>query len=153
MSEHGTVSVSGVHPPVSEIFELTLDGDLPENQPLEMVRRDGYSGTWKHNGPVVKGVQTRRFKIVQIGYCRTFDEVQTKLIQHGKIPEGQWRQAYKTAYPKPDGNGPIGIADSSWVLPNGRACFPYVLTDGYSDFCWTDHAFNDFWRWLVEVSK
>lgn len=142
------------YPAVGEVFDLTLDGDAPEHQPLEMVRRDGYTGKWEHRGPVVKGKQARRFKLVQIGYCPSFDEVRRKLAtEHGKIPEGQWREAFKAAYPKADGNGPVGVADSSWVNPNGNANFPYVNTDGNSNFNWTDDDFNENWRWLVEVSN
>ncbi len=54
------------YPEVGEIFELTLDG--AENQPLDMVARDGYTGEWKHQGPAVTGKQTRRFQFVQVGY-------------------------------------------------------------------------------------
>ena len=142
-----------IYPSVGEVFDLTLDGGLLENQPLEMVRQDGYSGKWKHAGSIVGGTETRRFRLVQVGYCCTFDEVVRKLVEYGKIPEGQWRQAFKAIYPKPDGNGPIGVADSSWVDPCGCAFFPDVSTDGGSDFYWTDYVFYDYWRWLVEVSK
>lgn len=141
------------YPAMGEIFELTLDGDVPEHQSLEMVRRDGYGGKWRHDGPVVQGKQTRRFKLVQIGYCRTFDEVLEKLAKYGKIPEGQWREAFRVAYPKPDGDGPIGIADFSWVNPHGYAHFPYVRADGHSYFHWADDDFYESWRWLVEVSE
>lgn len=55
------------YPADGEIFELTLDGDAPENQPLEMVSRFGYAPVgWRHNGPKVSGKQTRRFKLVGV---------------------------------------------------------------------------------------
>ena len=138
---------------MGEVFELTLDGDAPENQPLEMVRHDGYDWkVWQHEGPVVKGSQTKRFKLVKVGYCRTFNELRRKLGAHGEIPEGQWREALKAAY-KSDGKGHVGVADSSWVGPRGRAPFPCVLAYGHSFFLWADGDFNDDWRWLVEASK
>lgn len=140
--------------PVGEVFELTLDGDDAENDPVEMVRRDGYSKPeqWQFNGTRVAGVQTRRFKLVSVGYCRTFDRLTRKLIKYGTIPEGQWREALKAAY-QHDGKGPVGIADSSWVRPDGYAHFPCVRTLGSSYFHWTGFDFHARWRWLVEVSK
>lgn len=140
------------HHPDGEVFELTLDGDAPDNQPLEMVRRDGYDHPelWRHSGPTVKGAQTRKFKWVSIGYCETFDEVKRKLAKHGKIPKGQWREAVKEKF-QPDGVHPRGSADASWVDPEGLANFPCVITDGSSDFRWTGRGFGGGWRWLVGV--
>lgn len=133
-------------------FEMTLNGDAPENQPLEMVRRDGYSGRWKHSGPTVKGTQTQCFKWVAVGYQPNFDAVRTALAPYGKIPEGQWREAVKHMF-ESDGEHPRGIADSSWVDPFGNADFPYVSTYGNSYFRWAGGDFRVAWRWLVEVSK
>lgn len=134
-----------------ETFKLTLDGDTTD--PIEMVRRDGYDpSAWRHNGPMVKGEQTRRFKWVAVGYCQTFEEVQRKLESHGKIPEGQWREAVKEKF-QSDGQHPRGIADSSWTAPDGFAVFPYVYSSGYSNFVWADGGFGGGWRWLVGVSE
>ena len=139
-------------PAVGEIFELVLDGNASENQPLAMVQRDGHNPQgWRHQGPVVGGRRTKRFKLVEIGYCRNFDEVRCKLTAHGEIPEGQWREAFKARYPKADGKGTIGIADASWVDPVADANFPCVYTRGGSDFDWAGGVFVDSWRWLVEV--
>lgn len=141
------------YPATGEIFELTLDGDALKNQPLEMVRRDGYvSKEWKHTGKKVSGKQTRRFTLVSVGYCQTFDELTRKLAEHGTIPEGQWREALKAAF-QHDGEGPVGIADSSWVVPRGLAGFPGISTGGISGFRWAGRAVDDGWRWLVEASK
>lgn len=151
--------VSGAEEPVRNYpaddveFELTLDGDAPENDPLEMVRRVCNPKGWEFNGRKVSGVQTRAFKLVRVGACRNLDEVRQKLAQYGDIPEGQWRQAFKVAYPRPDGNGPVGIADSSWVDPNGGVFFPCVSSDGGSDFYWADFDHGVGWRWLVPASK
>lgn len=141
------------YPAMGEVFELTLDGDAPENQPLEMAHRDGYrTEGWQHTGKKVAGKQTRRFKLVSVGYCRTFDELTRKLVKHGTIPDGQWREALKAAY-QYDGKEQVGIADSSWVHPQGRDFFPYVSTGGYSNFHFTDLDFDVGWRWLVEVES
>lgn len=144
-----------VYPKEGEIFKLTLDGDAPENQPLEMLRRYGTdSSDWKHNGEKVSGKQTRRFKLVRVGYCRNLDEVRKKLKGHGNIPEGQWVMAFRVAYPRSDGQGPhIGVADASWVDPDGSAYFPYVYSGGSLGFNWADIERGDHWRWLVAVSK
>ena len=143
------------YPPDSEVFELTIDGDAPENDPIEMVRCDGYGSPekWKFTGQKVAGIQTRAFKLVRVGVCRNLKKVRQRLAQYGDIPEGQWRQAFKAAYPQPDGNGPIGIADSSWVDPDGGAGFPCVDSGGGSDFRWADDGRGGGWRWLVPASK
>lgn len=143
------------YPAANEIFELTLNGDLPENQPLEMVRRDGYAEPekWWYTGTKVTGKQTRRFKLVGVGYCSSFSDLKGKLAKHGEIPAGQWREAFKAKYPTPDENGPIGIPDASWVDPLGDANFPCVRTVGGSGFGWSDFVFSGGWRWLVEVRK
>jgi hypothetical protein len=119
-----------------------------------MVRRDGYSKPekWRHTGKKLAGNQTRRFKLVSVGYCRSLNEVRRKLKAHGGIPEGQWRESLKAAY-RPDDKGHVGVADSSWVDPLGGVCFPYVGSGGYSYFDGSGHGFHGDWRWLVEVSK
>jgi hypothetical protein len=136
------------YPAIGEVFELTLDGDVPENQPLQIVKDCGYTGKWRHNGRTVKGKQTRRFKFAQAGYQPNLDGVKAALPTSGSV-EGQWIKAFKAAYPQPDGNGPIGIADASWILPLGVAYFPVVYTDGYLGFGWADNDRDARWRWLV----
>ena len=135
-----------------EVFEMTLDGDAPENHPLEMVRRDGYTGNWKHSGPVVKGIVTRRFKWVAVGYQPNLETVRAALAFHGDIPEGQWREAVKQMF-EPDGEHPRGIADPSWEDPDGDVNFPYVGRVGNSYFYLADDSRGEDWRWLVAASK
>lgn len=152
--EKQVVPTVSAYPADGEIFELTLNGDVPENDPIEMVRRDCYDPAgWKYIGKKVTGKQVRRFKLVRVGRCRNLNEVREKLVAHGSIPEGQWREAFKTAYPEPDENSPVGFADPSWVDPDGNANFPYIYGGGNSDFRWADNDFNEDRRWLVGVSK
>ncbi len=144
-------------PADGEVFELTLDGDAPENQPLEMVRQAGYDNwqEWEHNGPAVKGRETRRFKWVYIGYQPNLDAVRAALATHGKIPEGQWREAVKKMF-KHDIWRPCGIADPSWEPPRFGGSIPYcpyISSDGSSRFKWVIDGFPDHWRWLVEVNE
>lgn len=139
------------YPANGEIFTLTLNGDDPANDPIEMVRTDGYDNPeqWKFTGKLIKGVQTRRFKLVSIGYCKELVEVIEKLKKHGEIPEGQWREALKKKFPKPDGKKPIGIADPSWVYPGGDVHFPFINSNGNSHFYWSCSAYGESWNWLV----
>lgn len=138
-------------PDVGEVFELTLNGDSTD--PIGMLKSDGINPKgWKHDGPKVTGPQTRRFKLVQVGYQKNLDAVREALASHGNIPEGQWREAFKAVYPTPDGKGPIGIADPSWVDQDGRRFFPYVGVDGEcwrSNFGWAVSGRDGYWRWLV----
>lgn len=142
----------GTTPPdVGVEFELTIDGDATD--PFGMVRNDGYDPEgWEHKGSRVTGRQARRFKLVQVGRQPNLEAVRRALALYGDIPEGQWREAFKAAYPTPDCKGPIGVADPSWVLPDGSRDFPY-LSDGFSrwlsDFFWTAGRYVDGWRWLV----
>ena len=136
------------YPAIGEVFELTLDSNVPENQPLQIVRDCGYTGKWRHNGRTVKGKQTRRFKFAQAGYQPDLDGVKAALPTSGSV-EGQWIKAFKAAYPQPDGNGPVGIADASWFNPSGGVYFPIVDTDGRLNFYWADNDQDANWRWLV----
>lgn len=137
-------------PRPNEVFELTLDGDASENQPLAMVKADGYDGPWQHNGSTVKGRETRRFKLVEIGSQPNCESVKTACQKHGKIPEGQWREVMKKKFTDSPGRL-VGIADASWVSPSGLTFFPYVTAGGASSFLWSGYAWNDHWLWLVEV--
>lgn len=143
-----------VYPANGEIFELTLNVDDPSVDPIEMVCRDGYENTenWRHTGTKLTGVITRRFKLVAIGYCQSFKEVEKRLKKQGCIPEGQWREALKDKY-RQDGKGPVGVADASWTDPDGSARFPGVGGGGASSFRWSGNDFSDVWRWLVGVSE
>ncbi|MDP3725121.1 MAG: hypothetical protein Q8R20_01480 [Nanoarchaeota archaeon] len=148
------VSAIRTHLVEGEIFALTIDLGAPESDPIAMVLKDGYDPErWKFTGVKLVGVHTRRFRLVSVGYCRDLDEVRQKLAEHGTPAEGQWREAFRKAYPTPDKNGPIGFADSSWVDPGGYAVFPYVWTRGGSGFRWTLLGFDGLWRWVVAVSE
>ena len=143
-----------------EVFELALNGDAAENQPFEMVRRDGYNHKgWKHKGPTVKGMQIRKFAWVYVGYQPNLDAVRAACLQvarglglNGRIPEGQWRETFKQMF-QHDDQHPRGIADPSWFDPDGGAYFPCVSVDGRSDFGGAGRDFGVRWRWLVEASK
>lgn len=136
------------YPAIGEVFKLTINGDAPENQPLQMVRDFGYTGEWRHNGPKVEGKQTRRFKLAQACYQPNLDGVKSALPGSTAV-EGQWIKAFKAAYPQPDGNGSIGIADASWFNPRDVARFPVVSTGGSLDFGWAGRDRGVYWRWLV----
>lgn len=144
-----------IYPINGEVFELTLDGDDPAVDPIVMVRADGFSEPekWRHTGRLVVGKQTCRFKLVSVGFCRNLDEVRQKLVEHGEIPGGQWREAFKASYPKSDNDGPIGVIDFSWVSPRDIAHFPFIFAGGGSSFCWVVGGFDEGWRWLVQLSK
>lgn len=141
-TQPSTVPADGVE------FELTLE----DTDPMEMVRSDGYNPKdWKFTGFAVFP-QTRCFRLVRVGCCANLNEVREKLTTHGSIFEGQWREAIKKAFPRNDGQGPIGFADPSWVNPNGYAHFPVLLENGkawFSLFYWTDIVHDVHWRWLV----
>lgn len=143
------VSVASLYPADGEIFTLTINRPFTG---LEMVRDDGFSNwqEWKFTGQEIAVAQTKRFKLVSIGEQMNWEAIILELVKHGKIPMGQWRKVFKGAYPEPDKNGPIGIADVSWINPRGSANFPYINTDGTERFELTSSIFYGYWRWLVE---
>ncbi len=136
-------------------FQLTLK-NIPD--PMQMVRRggngSGYNPTsWQYNGSPPTP-RTGRFKLVRVGDCLNLYEVMEKLKRHGKLPEGQWREAFTEVYPLNDGNGPIGFADPKWVGINAVANFPVCDGAGRewrSRFGWAGRGRYRLWRWLVEV--
>ena len=141
-------------PQDGEIFELTLDGDATD--PIGMVRGDGYNDAdkWKFNGPKATGTQTRRFKIMSVGCQTNAEAVNTALAEHGTPALGQWREAFKKKYARPDGKGPIGFTGSEWVYPRRLRGFPCVRGGGAvwnSYFDWVVLDFDDYWRFVVEV--
>lgn len=125
----------------------------PYIDPLTMV---GYpSENWRFLGTEVNPYrQMRRFKLVRVEDCDNIREVRQKLQTHGNIPEGQWQEAFRHAFPKNDGKGVIGFADPSWVMPSNQTVFPVL---GGDEATWSPYfgltiwAFNADWRWLIEV--
>ena len=137
------------YPANDTVFTLTISKPFIG---LEMVRRFGYNPTgWKFNGTEIITPQTKKFMLVPIGEQPNLKAVKSALAQYGAIPAGQWCDAFKKAFLQPDGNGPIGVADSSWVSPRGNAIFPHVPSDGDVIFDWSAYDFHAHWRWLVEV--
>jgi hypothetical protein len=139
------------YPAIGAEFKLIIDGDARDNQPLALVRRAGFAnGCWAHNGSSVEGRQTRPFNLVAINH-NTFGVVLDELMHHGRIPLGQWVIGFKAVFPKTDGKGPIGVADASWVGPDGQLYFPCIGRGGDITFHRATGAFGTNWRWLVGV--
>jgi len=125
-------------------------------QGLALVTAFGYSGNWKFNGKPVTEPFTRRFKLESVGYCANLDEVTRKCGKKGRVPEGPWLQAFRLAYPNNDGQGPIGIADPSWVDPGGDVSFPVLDQGGFGwgpDFHWASSDRDGLWLLLIEVQR
>jgi len=144
------------YPPVGEPFELTMPEPIIKG--LEMPKNDGYGNwrEWKFLGKEMRKSRTGLFMLVEVGAQPASPKAKVlreALKVHGSLIQGQWREAFKAAFPEPDGKGPIGIADPSWLYPRRDAGFPYVHTVGNSRFDWTGYGFNGCWRWLVGVRK
>ncbi|MFY9462741.1 MAG: hypothetical protein WAP52_00965 [Candidatus Sungiibacteriota bacterium] len=147
------------YPTDGEVFELTIDGDAQENDPMNrtfLIYEHTAVMPWRHIGKKVSGVQTRQFKLVPLG---TIDEplsgVIEKLQSYGRIPEGQWRNAFKRTYPRADGRRTICIADPSWIDPRrGRHCYPGIYSNGDMLLNAADYPYHDdSCRWLIDVSN
>jgi len=131
-------------PEIGVVFELRLNGDV---LPLAMVEKYGYNlEGWKHNGPLVKGQPTRKFKLIPAnGLWKNIGEM------IGSDLEGQWMEAFRVKFPKSDGEHPVGVYDSSWIDPHGFASFPLLFKDGTPLFSGNHYVFHSDWLWIVEV--
>lgn len=142
------------YPATGELFELVFYGDHVANQPLELVRQTGNTPSgWAYTGPSIVGRAVRYHKLVELKSILTFNEVRAELDKHGDIHEGQWVSGFKAAFPKPDGKGPIGIADASWVAPDGHFNFLYIGRGGDLRFHRTSGTFGPGWRWIVGITE
>ncbi len=65
------------------------------------------------------------------------------------IPEWYWCEAFKEMFPAPDGKGPVGVADPSWLDRSGWKHFPYLHQDGAYELWLAGDVFTEDWRWLV----
>ena len=153
-----TTTTPPTYPAEGEVFKLSFDGRLPENLPLVVFGEDeritdDEDRKLVHSGPIVTGAETRRFMLVRVGRCDNLDEVKARLAAHGKIPEGQWMHAFRTAYPIGDEHGPVGVADDSWrITPQLSTYFPRESgKPGESFLAWNGHGLGARWRWLVCV--
>lgn len=133
-------------------FELTLE----PTDAMDMVRSDGYDPKgWQYTGPKVTKPETRRVKLLRLGYVRNLAEAQAKAAEQGcELVIGQWREVFKKRFPTNDGNGPIGFggSESQWVRPDGHARFPVLHGLGvgwHSRFRWSGPDHDERWRWLA----
>lgn len=126
--------------------------------PMTMVRGDGYDPEgWKFNGTPLSQSQTNigQFKLVRLGPVSSLVHARVKAHAMGvTLAEGQWREAFKAAYPRNDKSGSIafGGETSEWVDSKGYRRFPVLLEhakSGRSDFYWADYDCGGSWRWLV----
>jgi hypothetical protein len=138
------------YPADNEVFTLTIAKPFTG---MDMVRDSGYKmwHEWKFVGEEITAPRTGRFKLVTIGRCIDFSMVKSKLLEHGAVPQGQWRRALAAAYPGAVSHGPIGVADASWIEPSPTDQFPFILDEGEESFDHVEDMFDGTWRWLVEV--
>jgi len=143
------------YPRVGEVFELELDADVDDNTPLGIVKTLGYDPEdWEFRGAPLTSKLKGKFMLVKIGAQPNLDAAKAALEdKHGPTPSGQWMRLFKDAYPETDGNGPVGIADASWVYPDDSARFPCVDYGGWLTFGWAAYYSGEDWRWLVTVPE
>src|SRR3989344_4511021 len=141
-----------IYPLEDEVFELTLDDDPSRNDPMAMARRYGYGNQCRFTGRVVKGRQTRWFRLERVYEAETFSDVLSQLGEvDGRIPAGQWIEAFRESFPQSDGKTYIVVADPSWVFPSFGPCFPGIRHDGRQWFRSIEPSFDHGWGWLMEV--
>lgn len=141
-------------PADGELFQLTLDASQAD--PMAMVRGDGYEPTsWKFSGTALQGTPLRHFKLVRLGAVSGLADAHAKAhAMKCDLAEGQWREAFKAAYPHNDKGGPLafGGETTEWVNPGSRRDFPVLREGGEvwcSDFVWSGSGYGGRWRWLV----
>lgn len=147
------ITVPGIEVP----FELTLKAPIQGLRLLELFGCDTQG--WDYKGPVMTGPLTRKFMLVSVGKSSYLPTVICRLTAWPNETQGQWLEAFRRAYPQNDGQGPIGVADPSWIVlhtANGdnQKYFPRLLPaargwDPYFSYL----SLNDEveWRWLIEL--
>ena len=143
----------------NQVFELVLYGDLfvhAESLIKEAKSRHVHTQWNSELGECATG--KHNFRLVYVGEQSSLNDVQRELEKYGKIPCGQWLAALKFRFPFADGNGPIGIPDSSWITSvfKGKECsYPGISGrngDHWNvDFYWCAGKNRKNWRWLVMV--
>lgn len=135
-------------------FPLTLD--LRTFHPRELPERFGYPNpeAWQYvrreKGSRKSTPRTRMFRMVRVsGRDVSFSAVRKILHARGRNPKGEWLEAFRMTYPTHGYHDPVGVADSSWINPEGHATFPcYVDTRPYLlPLTLTGKE----WLWLIEV--
>ena len=132
---------------------MIIDGSAPWNDPMLMLRADGYNPQkWYFRGKQVVGVQKRKFKLETVQGCSNLKEVLESLTDKGKAPEGQWRESFAEKYRLMSLQEQLGIPDASWIDEYEDAHFPY-LTNLRSGFHWADdiRRGGEDWLWLIEI--
>lgn len=149
------------YPKVGEVFELTMDGDAPENQPMVMaINCDPQHGRhWEHSGNKVVGIKTKKFKLVDFGFSARSAWLESHIKAQGKIPEGQWIKAFCAKFSVHDRKASVGVYDCSWKSPSRfpgiTRClnrFPWIDIYGNLGFGYETVASYLNERWLVEVT-
>ncbi|MFA6392319.1 MAG: hypothetical protein WCW66_06295 [Patescibacteria group bacterium] len=131
-------------------FELTIRGDNSEHRWMV----DKLAGSFKFKNyryyglkPKKEGRQTRRFKLVKVGYRPDVSGICREVARQGMYtPESQWLEAFRRAYPVQGERPGIGIANPDWeghypVLHCNSSGWYYCLRR--PEFC------SEHWIWLV----
>jgi hypothetical protein len=141
-------------PNVGEAFQMTLNGEDPTNNPIAMIRSDGYYDQWSYIGQKITGVVTAHFKLISAKNVWVVEIIE-EIKQHGKIPSGQWRQAFTKQFPEwRSAYKYIGFPDCSWKNDeNDTKLFPYLGKHGGSGLARSISSADSDWLWLVEISK
>lgn len=145
------------YPPVGEVFELSLIECGDAADPSRMVEADGClsAAKWLFSGTDERGAGTRQFQLLPTDPAwKRFSEFSDGLALEGRIPSGQWREAFRLKFPNPPpGVRPVGILDPSWHSPSpgGVPHFPYIGPRGETHFRSIAVMPSIAWLWLVEM--
>lgn len=143
------------YPAPKEVFELTVRTPLSARDMLDGSRFKIPLERLLFKGEVeILPPQTRRFKLVPLGFQRRFSTIRQHSAGYGRIPEVQWLRALTDKFPFSRSMGRIGIARLAWGAPGFTDLFPCISDQGVEDFdeasdchCCT---FDPSWLWLVE---
>lgn len=136
-------------PKVGEVFELTTSEEITG---LGLVADFGYTpDRWRSTAVTVPAGTTRKFKLIAVGRQPDLDAVTLACkAQGGKSTNGCWMKVFDNTFGHSRRNS-VGVADPSWVHPNGNARFPMVHRSGDRDFLYAGGFRFESWLWLVEV--
>ncbi|MFA6537158.1 MAG: hypothetical protein WCT18_02030 [Patescibacteria group bacterium] len=145
-----------------EIFELTLYNGLADNPGLVFRDYDHGGVHTRFGGKQINACEIgqHQFQLVEVGDQENMEAVVKELEQFGKIPCGQWIEAFRFRFPLSDGLGNIGVADPSWITTvwaGDATSYPMLTNYSGQDkpwkptWFWKHEKVSKGFRWLVQV--
>jgi len=122
-------------PSEGAVFQLTLDADRIDPFGMALVDNVETLGL-KFEGKRLKGRITKSFQLLCFGDVKNTDDAEMRASAQGKkLARGEWREAFLSKFPYPDGPDcpyhiAFGSVEAKWVSEKYGNIFP-ILYHGF----------------------